>query len=71
MIPASSPYASIAKMLKANPAISDNPQVRNLIDILESGDNARGEEMANNILKTYGKTKEEALSQAKAAFHIG
>lgn len=71
MMPASSPFASMISMIKANPAIADNPQAQSYLDVLESGDAKRGEEVANNLLKTYGMTKEEALKKAKAFFHIG
>lgn len=71
MIPASSPFASMVKMLRANPAIADNPQAQSYLAVLESGDAKKGEELANNLLETYGMTKEQALSQAKQFFRIG
>lgn len=61
---------SMLKRLTANPAISDNPQARTYIDVLQSGDAQRGEEIANNLLETYGMTKDQALAQAKQFFHI-
>lgn len=64
------PLASMLSMIRANPAISDNPQMQAYIDVLESGDSKRGEELANNLLETYGMTKEDALKEAKAFFHI-
>lgn len=62
---------SMLKRLTANPAIADNPQAQSYIQVLRSGDAAKGEELANNLLETYGMTKEQALSQAKQFFHIG
>lgn len=70
MMPAISPIQSMVNMIRANPAIADNPQMQAYIDVLESGDSKRGEELANNLLETYGMTKEDALAQAKAFFHI-
>lgn len=70
MIPASNPVAAMVKMIRANPAIADNPQAQGYLDVLESGDATKGEEIANNLLKSYGATKEEALAKAKAYFHI-
>lgn len=64
------PMASMLSMIKANPAIADNPQMQAYIDVLESGDSKRGEELANNLLETYGVSKEDALKEAKAFFHI-
>lgn len=70
MIPASSPVAAMVKMIRANPAIADNPQAQGYLDVLESGDAKKGEEIANNLLQSYGTTKEEALAKAKAYFRI-
>lgn len=70
MMPAINPLQSMVNMIKANPAIADNPQMQAYLEVLESGDSKRGKELANNLLKTYGMTKEDALSQAKAFFHI-
>lgn len=69
-MPAINPMQAMVNMIKANPAIADNPQMQAYIDVLESGDSRRGEELANNLLSTYGMTKEDALAQAKAFFHI-
>ena len=70
MMPAINPMQSMINMIRANPAIADNPQMQAYIDVLESGDSKRGEELANNLLETYGMTKEDALAQAKAFFRI-
>lgn len=70
MMPAINPMASMLAMIKANPAIAENPQMQAYIDVLESGDSKRGEELANNLLETYGVSKEDALKEAKAFFHI-
>lgn len=70
MMPSRSPMAAMINMIKANPAIADNPQAQSYLDVLESGDAQKGEEIANNLLQTYGMTKEEALSKAKAFFRI-
>lgn len=64
------PMQAMLDMIRANPAIADNPQMLAYIEVLESGDSKRGEELANNLLKTYGMTKEDALAQVKAFFHI-
>lgn len=71
MIPSRTMVDSMLKRLTANPAIADNPQAQSYIQVLQSGDAAKGEELANNLIETYGMTKEQALSQAKQFFHIG
>lgn len=55
-------------LISQNPSISSNPQAKELLDIISSGDSARGEQMANNILASYGITKEQGISDAKRFF---
>lgn len=64
------PLDAMLDAIKASPAIANNPQMQSYIEVLESGDSKRGEEIANNLLKTYGMTKEDALAQARAFFRI-
>lgn len=40
------------------------------MDVIRSRDSKRGEEIANNILKTYGISKEDALKMAQQRFGI-
>ena len=56
--------------IKANPNIAGNPQALAYIEVLESGDTKRGKELANNLLETYGMTREDALAQAKQFFRL-
>ena len=56
--------------IKANPNIAGNPQALAYIEVLESGDSKRGQELANNLLETYGMTREDALKQAREFFRI-
>ena len=57
-------------LLKNNPKVANNPQAQNFINVIQQGDSAKGEEIANNLLNTYGISKEDALSQAKKFFLI-
>lgn len=43
-----------------------NPMKREMINALLTGDRAKGEQLANNILQSYGLSREEALQQANA-----
>lgn len=56
--------------IKSNPNIAGNPQALAYIEVLESGDSKRGQELANNLLETYGMTREDALAQAKQFFRL-
>lgn len=66
-----SPMQILQSMIQNNPNVLNNPMAKNFIGILQSGDAKRGEEMANNILSSYGITKEQAVNQARQFFHFG
>lgn len=51
-----------------NPALEQNPNARQMIDVIRSGDAKRGEQIANNLCETYGIKPEEALAQARRFF---
>lgn len=57
-------------MINKNPAIQNNPQARELISVIQSGDSARGEQIAQNLCNTYGVSKETAIAQAKQYFGL-
>lgn len=57
-------------MLKNNPNFQNNPLAENCIQALETGDNQKGEDIANNLCQTYGISKEDAIKQAKKFFLI-
>lgn len=61
---------SIFNMAMNNPAIKNNPQASNYLNVIQSGDSARGEEIARNICNSYGVTPEEAMKQAKSFFNL-
>ena len=61
----------ISKLLGSMaPSLSNNPNARAMLEVVQSGDAARGEQIANNLLKTYGMSKEDALAQAKRFFNV-
>lgn len=64
------PMQYIQNAVRQNPGIMNNPQAQNFMSIIQSGDSRRGEEVANNLLATYGITKEQALAQARNVFHF-
>lgn len=53
-------------LLSQNPQIANNPNAKAMVDVIKNGDARAGMEMANNLLKTYGISKEEGIAQAKA-----
>lgn len=58
------------QMIQNNPQVMNNPMAKEYLQIIQNGDSVKGQEVANNILKTYGMTKEQALGQAAQFFHI-
>lgn len=65
------PFMQFAmSMINRNPAIQNNPQARELISVIQSGDSARGEQIAQNLCNTYGVSKETAIAQAKQYFGL-
>lgn len=57
-------------MINKNPAIQNNPQAQEYINIIQNNDSTRGEQIATNLCNTYGVTKEQAIAQAKKYFGL-
>lgn len=58
------------QLLMNNPRVANNPQIQNYIQVIQSGDNAKGAEIANNICQSYGVTPEQGLQQARQFFRL-
>lgn len=58
-------------ILRGNPAIQSNPMAQGMVDVIESGDASKGEQMAKNLCESMGVSREEAVRQAKQFFHLG
>lgn len=50
------PMQFLQAQLRNNPNIANNPQAQNYIQILQSGNAQAGQQIAENLLKTYGMT---------------
>lgn len=57
-------------LLSQNPQIANNPTAKNMIDVIQSGDSKKGQEIAENLCNTYGMKKEDVISKAKQFFNI-
>lgn len=55
-------------LLSRSPAVANNPQAKEWLEVIRNGDAKRGEEIANNICQGYGTTKEDAVKQAESFF---
>lgn len=58
------------KILKENPNIANNPNAQSMINVIQSGDEKKGQEIAENICKSMGVSKEDAIRQAEQFFHV-
>ena len=54
----------------ADPSIANNPNSRTMLEVLQTGDSKRGEQIANNLLNTYGIAKDDAVRMAREFFHL-
>lgn len=57
-------------LLAKNPAIANNPQAQNYLGVIQNGDSARGQQIAENLCQTYGISRDEAIRQAKQFFNL-
>ena len=53
-----------------NPAIANNPNAQQMIQTIQSGDNAKIEQLARNLCDSYGVSPEDAASQARRFFRM-
>lgn len=60
----------VMNLIRNNPNVANNPQAQEMLKVIQNGDSQRGQMIAENLCKTYGITKEDALSKAKQFFHI-
>lgn len=58
------------QMLANNPNIANNPQAQQWLEVIQSGDSQRGQQLADNICKTYGISREDAIMRAKQFFNL-
>lgn len=69
-MPNINPTQFAMNILQSNPRVMNNPQAQGLMQVIQSGDAAKGQQMAENLCKTYGVTPDQALQEARKFFHI-
>jgi len=60
------PYKVLNFLLSSSPQIQNNPNAKRMIDVIQSGDSIQGAQIADNLCKTYGVTREQATQQAQS-----
>lgn len=63
--------AIIGTLLKMNPQVLNNQRAMEMLNVIQSGDAQKGEQIANNLCQTYGISKEDATKQAENFFLKG
>lgn len=54
--------------LQNNPSVQNTPNGKEYAEVIMNNDEKRGIEIANNILRAYGVTKEQALQRFAEMF---
>lgn len=55
-------------LIAKNPNIIQNEKQKHWVDVIRSGNNKEGEQLANNLLNTYGVKKEDIPNIAQQFF---
>jgi len=53
-------------LLSRCPQVQNNPQAREMLNVIRSGDSVRGRQLAENLCRTYGVTPEQGANQAQS-----
>lgn len=64
------PMQFAMSMIQNNPQVMNNPMAQNYIGVIQSRDAQKGQQLAENICRSYGITPQQAIQQAKQFFHI-
>lgn len=64
------PMMALNQLLRNDPNAKSNPVKNSYIQTIQSGDSVRGQQIADNICRSYGKSREEMLAEAKRFFGI-
>lgn len=57
-------------IISQNPQIANNPNAQEMINVIQSGDFKRGQQIAQNLCQSNNITQEEAVKQACSFFGL-
>lgn len=57
-------------MLSNSPVIANNPNTQQYLAIIRSGDASKGAQIAENLCRSYGVRKDDAVAMAKKFFKL-
>ena len=55
-------------LINRNPQVANNPMARQLIQVIHSGNETQGQQIAENLCHSYGISRDQALTDAKRFF---
>lgn len=64
------PRQMAMNLISQNPNIANNPNAQEFIKVIQNGDSERGQQIADNLCRSYGMTRDEALKNAKSFFRL-
>lgn len=62
------PMSMLLNMAMQNSDIANNPRAQEMLQVIQSGDAQKGQQIAMNLCKTYGVSKEQAVGMATEYF---
>lgn len=62
------PMSMLLNMAMQNSNIVNNPRAQEMLQVIQSGDAQKGQQIAMNLCKTYGVSKEQAVGMATEYF---
>lgn len=57
-------------LAQRNPMVANSPQAQQMLQIIQNGNQEQGAQIAENLCRTMGMSKDDALTQAKQFFGI-
>lgn len=62
------PMSMLLNMAMQDSNIANNPRAQEMLQVIQSGDAQKGQQIAMNLCKTYGVSKEQAVGMATEYF---
>ena len=62
------PMSMLLNMAMQNSNIANNPRAQEMLQVIQSGVAQKGQQIAMNLCKTYGVSKEQAVGMATEYF---
>lgn len=57
-------------MLSNSPMVANNPNAQQYLEIIRNGDASKGAQIAENLCRSYGVRRDDAVAMAKKFFKL-